>query len=26
VAVVAVASPLFWMLVRVMARLQVPPR
>jgi hypothetical protein len=26
VAVVAIASPLFWMLVRVMARLQVPPR
>jgi len=26
VAVLAIAGPLFWMLVRVMARLQVPPR
>jgi hypothetical protein len=26
VALIAIAAPLFWMLVRVMARLQAPPR
>jgi hypothetical protein len=26
IAVIAVCSPIFWLLVRVMARLQVPPR
>ena len=26
IAVIAVCSPIFWLLVRVMARLQVPPQ